>query len=179
MKLMVLILSNVLIVSTLVAQNDTEVFANIFKNQKKYITDSIAEKEKPKYLALIYFANVIHPKVKDEIKKVNPSFWGNSENMNILEFFPSYTSVKGWIWKSNNLFYSYTFGADKKLILHEHSASQLSDTSALTIIENYSNWNHPLFTTRGHALSSPTDRPFYLTSKNITGAIQTIGFYYQ
>ena len=158
--------------------SDNSVLTTLLKRQKDYLNTNIQEKQKPKYLSLLHFANVIHPKVFDEVKKLNASFPASGQNINILEGFSGYSNVSGVIWQGDSSYYSYNYGADKKLIVMQRSLSQLNDT-AKTIVQNFANWNNSTFATNGQALGAPTDHPFFLASKYSTDAVQTIGFYYQ
>ena len=161
------------------AQESKDLWSSVFKIQKQYITSSIDEKVRSKYFSLLYFSTVIHPKVNAEIKKLNASFWDEQESLNVLEYFPNYTSVNGWIWKSNTTScYTYTYGPDKKLLVQEKLVTQLND-SAKDIIQNFGNWSHPVFSINGQALGNPTDHPFFWASKYSPDVVQTIGFYYQ
>ena len=47
--------------------SDNGLLTTLFKSQKDYLNTNIQEKQKPKYLTLLHFAKVIHPKVFDEI----------------------------------------------------------------------------------------------------------------
>lgn len=79
---------------TLLAQDNlNEVNVKIFKCHKQYITDSITPKYKSNYLAILHFSNIIRSKVINEINKIDSTFW--TGNINMLEHFASYTSVKG------------------------------------------------------------------------------------
>jgi len=164
------------------SQNDNNtLLTTLLKNQKDYLNTNIQDKQKAKYLTLLHFANVIHPKVIDEIQKLNASFPTNGLNLNILEGFAGYSNVSGVIWQGDSTYYSYNYGADKKLTVIERSLSQLSDTTR-TIVQNFTNWSNSTFATNGQALGSPTDHPFFLASKVSYAsdpAVQTIGFYYQ
>jgi len=153
----------------------------LLKNQKDYLNTNIQEKQKSKYITLLRFANVIHPKVIDEIQKINASFPASSQTLNILEGFTGYSNVSGVIWQNDSTYYSYNYGADKKLIVTQRSLSQLSDTTK-TIVQSFTNWSSSTFATNGQALGAPTDHPFFLASKvsyASDAAVQTIGFYYQ
>jgi hypothetical protein len=162
----------------LIAQNkQTEISSNIFKSQKAYINSQIGEKQRMKYLSLIHFSNVIHPKVFDEIHRSDSSFWYNIENFNTLEFYSTYNNVTGLVWRDNNVYYLYRYGSDKKFVIEPRSFAQLNDTMRL-ILTNFNNWEHSIFVTHGQSLSAPTDHPFFLASKYSPAAIQTIGFYF-
>jgi hypothetical protein len=153
----------------------------LLKSQKDYISTNMQEKQKPKYLSLLHFANVIHPKVIDEIQKLNASFPANNQNINILEGFAGYSNVNGIIWQGDSTYYSYNYGADKKLTVTQRSFSQLNDATRI-IVQNFANWSNATFATNGQALSAPTDHPFFLASKVLFSSeptVQTIGFYYQ
>jgi len=81
------------------SQNDNNtLLTTLLKNQKDYLNTNIQDKQKAKYLTLLHFANVIHPKVIDEIQKLNASFPTNGLNLNILEGFAGYSNVSGVIW---------------------------------------------------------------------------------
>jgi len=153
----------------------------LLKGQKDYLSTNIQEKQKAKYLTLLHFANVIHPKVIDEIQKINASFPANDQSINILEGLAGYSNVSGVIWQGDSTYYSYNYGPDKKLIVAQRSLAQLSDTTK-TIVQNFANWSNSTFTTNGEALGAPTDHPLFLASKVSYAsdpAVQTIAFYYQ
>jgi hypothetical protein len=154
-----------------------EIALNILKGQKEYLNNNIKEKERPKYLSLLHFANVIHPKVMDEIQKLNTSFPANGQGINILEGFNGYNSISGVIWQYDSVYYSFNYSADKELKVLQRSLNQLNDTTR-TIVQNFANWSNATFATNGQTLDTPTDHPFFLASKYSAEAVQTIGFYY-
>jgi hypothetical protein len=155
-----------------------EIILNILKAQKEYLNSNIKEKERSKYLSLLHFANVIHPKVIDEIQKLNTSFPANGQGVNILEGFNGYNSISGVIWQSDCVYYNFNYAADKELKVLQCSLIQLNDTTK-TIVQNFANWSNETFATNGQALGTPTDHPFFLASKYSENAVQTIGFYFQ
>lgn len=160
--------------------NNYGLLTTVFKGQKQYITNSIQQREQSKYLSLLHFANVIHPKVIGEIQKLNASFPATSQTINILEGFTTYSNVNGVIWQ-DSLYYTYNYGADKKLTVLQRLFSQLNDT-AKAIIQGFNNWNASTFSVNGQALGAPTDHPFFLASKVFYSSeptTQAIGFYYQ
>jgi hypothetical protein len=163
------------------SQGTNVLLTALFKGQRQYITDTIQQKEQSKFLTLLHFANVIHPKVINEIQKLNASFPANNQNINIVEAFNGYSNISGVIWQGDSTYYSYNYGADKKLTVTQRSFSQLNDTTR-SIVQNFFDWSNATFATNGQALSAPTDHPFFLTSKVLFSSeptVQTIGFYYQ
>lgn len=159
------------------AQSRTAFLSPLFTSQKAYVNTQVKEKQRSKYLACINYSNVLLPRIYDEIQKLDTSFWNNPNQTNILEYFSSYGNLKGEIWKSNSIYYSYLLDADKKLIVQGKSISDL-ETSHQTIIQNFSNWSTSVFSNNGQALGSPTDHPFYLAAKVSTDSVYSIGFYY-
>src|SRR5207248_9040258 len=105
---------------------NNDLLTTLLKSQKDYLNTNIQEKQKPKYLSLVHFANVIHPKVIDEIQKLNSSFPADGQTINILEAFSGYSSLNGVIWQGDSTYYSYNYGADKKLTVLQRSLSQLN-----------------------------------------------------
>ncbi|MEP7372270.1 MAG: hypothetical protein ABI675_02705 [Chitinophagaceae bacterium] len=152
--------------------------SELFKNQKEYISNNIKVEERSKYLTLLHFSNVIRPRVFSEIKQQNLLFPDAPETLNSLERWIGYGTVEGIIWQGDSNFYCYSYSSGKSLAVQQKSYDELSDTSK-TIIQNFSNWNHTIFSTNGLSLGSPTTHPFYLASKCLSGSVQTIGFYYQ
>jgi len=157
-------------------ENKGDLLLSVFKNQKEYINNNIKEKEKPKYLSLLHITNVIHPKVLDEIQKIDASFPGNG-NFKIVERFDGYNSVNGTIW-IDSIYYSYNYSTGKKLTVVQNSLNQLNDTAVKVIVQNFDDWSSSTFATNGQNLGGPTDRTFYLASKCTAGSAETIGFYY-
>lgn len=157
---------------TLFAQHNlNEVNVNIFKCHKQYITDSITPKYKSNYLAILHFSNIIRSKVINEINKIDSTFWIG--NINILEHFASYTSVKGWLWKDNTNVFTFTYGTDKKLTVQLQVFSDLNNPEK-SIIEN---WNSLTFSNSSLLLNSPTDSPLYWSTRLSPDNTQTIAFY--
>lgn len=128
-------------------------------------------------MSLIHFANVIHPRIFEEIKKADSLFWRDVDSVNVLEFFPNYGSINGIIWKGNSVYYSFIIGADKKLSVQGRTLTQLEGSTKI-IIQNFANWNNSIFSINGAALNSPTDHPFYFASTYKDVDVSSIGFYY-
>ncbi|OQP61858.1 hypothetical protein A3860_30800 [Niastella vici] len=159
------------------AQENTNTWSVLLNNQKQYIGSAITEKQRSKYISLVYFAHIIHPKIWEEIKKIQSSVTLN-EHFNIIENFLPNNAIDGVIWTEDSSYYAYHYRTGKKLVVQALSLQQLGD-SCRTIVSHFDNWEHPTFATNGPALGAPTERPFYLASKYTLNTIQTIGFYYQ
>src|SRR5438270_13558089 len=84
---------------------NNDLLTTLLKSQKDYLNTNIQEKQKSKYLSLLHFANVIHPKVIDEIQKLNASFPANGQNINILEGFGGYSNLSGVICQGDSAYY--------------------------------------------------------------------------
>jgi hypothetical protein len=157
----------------LIAQNNlNDINVNIFKCHKQYITDSITQKYKSNYLAILHFSNVTRSKVINEINKIDSTFWIGS--INILENFSSYTNVKGWLWKDNATIFTFSYNTDKKLTVQLQAISDLNNPEK-SIIEN---WNISTLPISSLLLKSPTDSPLYWTTRLSSTQTQTAAFYY-
>ena len=73
-KIAYLIIFSLCCINAKSQSRNNDLLATLLKNQKDYLNTNVQEKQKPKYLSLLHFANVIHPKVIDEIEKLNASF---------------------------------------------------------------------------------------------------------
>ena len=159
------------------AQTQTAFLSPLFTSQKAYVSSQIQDKQRSKFHSYINFGNALMPRIYDEIKKIDTSFWNTPSQTNLLEFFPFYGNLKGVLWKDNGTYYSFLLDEGKKLIVQQQSLGDL-ETKFRTIIQNFGNWGNTIFSVNGTALSSPTEHPFYLISKISSMSVSTLGFYY-
>lgn len=160
------------------AQSGPSAFlSSLYTSQKAYTNTEIQKKYISQYHSCISYANTLLPRVYDEIRKIDTTFWNASGQTNLLEFFPSYANVKGVLWKTNGTYYSFWLDDGKKLNVQAKPIGYL-DTKFQAIIESFANWGGPVFSTHGAALGSPAERPFFMASKITTDSTTTLGFYY-
>ena len=159
------------------AQENTNIWSCLHKNQKQYIGSEVTEKQRSKYLSLLYFAHIIHPKIWEEIRKVQPSAT-LAERFNIIEKFSPGNAIDGVIWTEDSSYYAFNYIAGNKLVVQARSLLQLGD-SCRAIVSHFINWGDSNFATNGATLGAPpNDRPFFLATRLDGSTGQTIGFYY-